>query len=64
MGVTISKLYSSYKSQWKVFKLFLNFPSIGFHQTGIIEILCVRFATFLLRNFKFTTIALLYRSIS
>ncbi len=33
MGVKISKRYSSYKSQPKVFKLFLNFLPNGPHET-------------------------------
>ncbi len=41
MGVKISKRYSSYKSQPKVFKLLLNFVPNGPHKTtfGIFEIL-------------------------
>ena len=41
MGANISKRYSSYKSQPKVFKLFLNFLPNGPHKTtfGIFEIL-------------------------
>ncbi len=41
MGVKISKRYSSYKSQLKAFKLFLNFLPNGPHKTtfGIFEIL-------------------------
>ncbi len=40
MGAKISKRYSSYKSQPKVFKLFLNFLPNGPHKTmlGIFEI--------------------------
>ena len=33
MGVKISKRYSSYKSQPKVFKLLVNFPLNGPHKT-------------------------------
>ncbi len=41
MGAKISKRYSSYKSQPKVFELFLNFLPNGPHKTtfGIFEIL-------------------------
>ncbi len=41
MGAKISKRYSSYKSQPKAFKLFLNFLPNGPHKTtfGIFEIL-------------------------
>ncbi len=41
MGAKISKRYSSYKSQPKTFKLFLNFLPSGPHKTtfGIFEIL-------------------------
>ncbi len=41
MGANISKRYSSYKSQPKGFKLFLNFLPNGPHKTtfGIFEIL-------------------------
>ncbi len=41
MGAKISKRYSSYKSQPKVLKLFLNFLSNGPNKTtfGIFEIL-------------------------
>ncbi len=41
MGAKISKSYVSYKSQPKVFKLFLNFLRTGRHKTtfGIFEIL-------------------------
>ena len=45
MGAKTSKCYSSYKSQPKVSKLFLNVPANGPHQTtlGIFEILSSRF---------------------
>ncbi len=51
MGVTISKRYSSYKSQPKVFKLFLNFLPNGPPKTtfGIFENL----KTEILTNFIF-----------
>ena len=47
MGENISKRYSSYKSQPKVFKLLLNFPPNGPHKAmfGIFEILSFRFLT-------------------
>ncbi len=51
IAATISKRYSSYKSQRKVFKLFLNFLPIGPHKTKFrifkilkIEILLILFA--------------------
>ncbi len=49
MGAKISKGYSSYKSQPKVFKLFLNFLPRGPHKTtlGIFEILKM----YILKNF-------------
>ncbi len=45
MGAKISKRYSSYKSQQKAFKLFLNFLPNGPHKTafGIFEILSLQF---------------------
>ncbi len=48
MGAKISKRYSSYKSQPKVFKLFLNFLPNGPHKTsfGIFEILSSDFYQF------------------
>ncbi len=44
----MSKRYSSYKSQPKVFKLFLNFLPKGPHKTmfGIFEILKIEILTF------------------
>ncbi len=47
-----SKRYSSYKSQPKDFKLFLNFPPNGPHKMklGIFEILSFRFLTIFFRN--------------
>ncbi len=49
MGAKISKRYSSYKSQPKVFTLFLNFLPNGPHKSmfGIFEILKIE----ILRNF-------------
>ncbi len=54
MGVKISKGYSSYKSQPKVLKLFLNFPPNSAHKTafGIFEILSFRFLTIFFRKFQ------------
>ena len=55
MGVKISKRYSSYKSQPKAFKLFLNILPNGPHKTnfGIFEILSFRFLTiFCSRKFQ------------
>ncbi len=55
MGVEISKRYSSYKSQPKAFKLFLNILPNGPHKTnfGIFEILSFRFLTiFCSRKFQ------------
>ncbi len=51
MGAKISKHYSSYKSQPKVFKLFLNFLPNGPHQTmfGIFEILKIEIFTNFIR---------------
>ena len=61
MVVKISKPYSSYKKQPKVFKLIvLNFPPNGPHKTmfGIWEILSFRFLMgFFFENFKFTIVA-------
>ncbi len=47
MGANISKRYYSYKSQSKVFKLFLNFLPNGPHKTvfGIFEILKIEILT-------------------
>ncbi len=51
MGAKISKRYSSYKSQPKVFKLFLNFLPNGGHKTtfGIFEILKIEILTNFIR---------------
>ncbi len=51
MGAKNSKRYSSYKSQSKVFKLFLNFLPNGPHKTtfGIFEILKVEILTNFIR---------------
>ncbi len=51
MGAKISKCYSSYKSQPKVFKLFLNFLPNGPHKTmfGIFEILKIEILTNFIR---------------
>ncbi len=51
MGAKISKRYSSYKSQPKVFKLFLNFPPNGPHKSmfGIFEILKIEILTNFIR---------------
>ena len=59
MGVKISKRYSSYKSQPKVFKLVLNFPSSGPNKTTfvIFKILSFRFLTIYFRKFQFTIVA-------
>ena len=59
MGAKISKRYSSYKSQPKVFKLFLNFPPNGPHKNtlDIFEILSFRSITIFFENFKFTIVA-------
>ena len=59
MEVNISKHYSSYKSQPKVFKLVLNFPPSGPHKTVfvIFEILSFRFLRIFFQNFKFTIVA-------
>ncbi len=48
MGAKHSKRYSSYKSQPKVFKLFLNFLPNSPHKTtvGIFEILIIFFFGF------------------
>ena len=50
MGVKISKRYSSYKSQPKVLKLFLNvLPNVPHENTfGIFQILKLKFKRFLL----------------
>ena len=47
MGAQISKRYSSYKSQPKAFKLFLNFCPNGLHKIsfGIFEILKIEILT-------------------
>ncbi len=47
MGAKIPKRYSSYKSQPKVFKLFLNFLPNGHHKTtfGIFENLKIEILT-------------------
>ncbi len=47
MGVKIAKRYSTYKSQPKVFKLFLNVLPNGPHKTtfGIFEILKIEILT-------------------
>ncbi len=37
MGAKISKRYSSYKSQPKVFKLFLNYLPTGSHKTTFLN---------------------------
>ncbi len=52
MGAKISKRYSTYKSQPKVFKLFLNFLPNGPHKTtfGIFEILKIEILTTLLTS--------------
>ncbi len=49
MGVKMSNRYSSYKSQEKVFKLFLNFLPNGPNKTafGIVEILEIEILTIL-----------------
>ncbi len=39
MGVKISKRYSCYKSQPKVFKLFLNFLPNGPHKSTVLDFL-------------------------
>ena len=59
MGANISKRYSSYQSQPKVFKILPNFPPNGPHKTtfGIFESLSFRFLTFFFENIKFTIIA-------
>ena len=59
MGVKISKRFSSYKSQPKVFKVALHFPVNGSHKItlGIFEILSFRFLTIFFENFKFTIVA-------
>ncbi len=51
MGEKISKCYSPYKSQPKVFKLFLNFLPNGRHKTmfGIFEILKIEILTNFIR---------------
>ncbi len=51
MGAKISKRYSSYKSQPKVFKLFLNFLPNGPHKSmfGIFEILKIEILTNFIR---------------
>ncbi len=51
MGAKISKRYSSYKSQPKVFKLFLNFLPNGPHKRmfGIFEILKIEILTNFIR---------------
>ena len=51
MGATTSKRYYSYKSQPKVFILFLNFPPNGPHKTifGIFEILKTEILTNFIR---------------
>ena len=55
MGVKISKHYSPYKLQPKVFKLFLNFLPIGPHKNtlGIFEILSLRFLMCFFPKFQF-----------
>ncbi len=47
MGAKISKRYSSYKSQPKVFKICLNFPPNGPYKImlGILEIMNFRFVS-------------------
>ncbi len=59
MGVKISKGYSSYKSQPKIFELFLNFLPNGSRKTtfGIFEISSLIFLTTFFDNFKFTFVA-------
>ena len=54
IGVKISKPYSSYKSQPKVFERVLNFAPNGPHKTTfrIFEILNFRFLTFFFRKFQ------------
>ncbi len=51
MGAKISERYSSYKSQPKAFKLFLNFLSNGPHKTtfAIFEILKIEILTNFIR---------------
>ncbi len=59
MGAKISKRYSSYKLQPKVFKLFLNFLPNVLTKTlcGIFEILSLRFLMiFFFENFQFTNV--------
>ncbi len=60
-----SKRYSSYQSQSKVFKRFLNFLPNGPHKTtfGIFEIFSFRSLTiFFFENFKFTIAAYIWRN--
>ncbi len=60
MEVKISKRYSSYKSQPKVFKLVLIFPPNGPHKNtfGLFEVLSFQVLTFFfLENFKFAIVA-------
>ena len=54
IGAKISKCYSSYKSQPKVFKLVPNFPPYGPHKTtfGIFEILSFWFLTNFIWKFQ------------
>ncbi len=51
MGAKISKHYSSYKSQPKVFKLFLNFLPNGHYKItfGVFEILEIEILTKFIR---------------
>ncbi len=51
MGAKVSKRYSSYKSQPKVFKLFLNFLPNGPHKSmfGIFEMLKIEILTNFIR---------------
>ncbi len=51
MGAKISKRYSSYKSEPKVFKIFLNFLLDGPHKSmfGIFEILKIEILTNFIR---------------
>ncbi len=58
MGMKISKRYSSYKSQPKAFKLFLNFLPNAPHKStfGIFENSSLRFLMIFFENFKFTIV--------
>ena len=58
MGVKISKRYSSYKSQPKVFKFVLNFPPNGPHQTTL------RFLKFWVSDFFSSACAIAQQSYS